>query len=180
MDKVELIFIIYIYIFIYINYIYIYIYIYILYIYIYIYALNSFWKNMTKFSFMCDEAAMEVVKLDIQKQRYSLFIKCYILNLILLGVAFPAFESKNFLFQSLAWNVFRFRGICKFFYNEELCAFFEKNWLKWSAWLYASTLQNFVRRHFFDVNKVSFVFSWQKDVKTGENMWKVLKMKAWA
>ena len=130
---------------------------------------------MTKFSFMCDEAVMEVVKLDIQKQRYSLFIKCYILNLILLGVAFPAFESKNFLFQSLAWNVFRFRGICKFFYNEELCAFFEKNWLKWSAWPYASTLQNFVRRHFFDVNKVSFYFHDKKMLKRGricEKFWK--------
>ena len=42
--------------------------------------------------------------------------------------------------------------------------------VKWSAWLYASTLQNFAaRRHFFDVNKVSVVFSRERDVKTGEN-----------
>ena len=27
--------------------------------------------------------------------------------------------------------------------------------LKRSAWLHASTLQNFARRHFFDVNEVS-------------------------
>ena len=31
--------------------------------------------------------------------------------------------------------------------------------VKWSAWLYASTLQNFARRHFFDVNGVSIVIS---------------------
>ena len=30
---------------------------------------------MRKFGFMCDVAAMELVKLDIKKQRYSLFIK---------------------------------------------------------------------------------------------------------
>ena len=34
---------------------------------------NSFWKIMTKFNFMFDVAAMGLVKLDIKKQRYSLF-----------------------------------------------------------------------------------------------------------
>ena len=52
--------------------------------------------------------------------------------------------------------------------------------VKWSAWLYASTLQNFARQHFFDVNGVSIVISWERDVETGENVWKVLKTKAWA
>ena len=36
---------------------------------------NSFWKDMTTFSFMWDVDAMELVKLDIKKQHYSLFIK---------------------------------------------------------------------------------------------------------
>ena len=30
--------------------------------------------------------------------------------------------------------------------------------LQRSAWLHASTLQNFARQYFFDVNKVSIVF----------------------
>ena len=34
---------------------------------------NSFWKIMTKFNFMCDVAAMGLVKLDIKKQRYSFY-----------------------------------------------------------------------------------------------------------
>ena len=28
---------------------------------------NSFWKTMTEFNFMCDVAAMELLKLDIGK-----------------------------------------------------------------------------------------------------------------
>ena len=51
---------------------------------------------------------------------------------------------------------------------------------KWTAWLYASTLQSFARRHMFDVNGVSIVIPWERDVETGENMWQVLKTKAWA
>ena len=51
---------------------------------------------------------------------------------------------------------------------------------KWSAWLYESTLQSFARRHLFDANGVSIVISWERDVETGGNMWKVLKTKAWA
>ena len=47
-------------------------------------------------------------------------------------------------------------------------------------WLYTSTLQNFARQHFFDVNRVSIVISWERDVEMGENIWKVLKTKAWA
>ena len=31
--------------------------------------------------------------------------------------------------------------------------------VKWSAWLYATTFQNFARRHFFDVNGVSIAIS---------------------
>ena len=46
--------------------------------------------------------------------------------------------------------------------------------------LHASTLQNFGHRHFFDVNRISIVISGERDVETGGNMWKVLKMKAWA
>ena len=48
----------------------------------------------------------------------------------------------------------------------EVSGIFKKNWLeklvspvKRSALLHASTLQNFARRHFFDVNEVSIVFS---------------------
>ena len=36
---------------------------------------NSFLKNMTKFNFVCNVAVMVLVKLDIKKQRYILFIK---------------------------------------------------------------------------------------------------------
>ena len=32
----------------------------------------------------------------------------------------------------------------------------------------------------FDVNGVSIVIPWERDVETGENMWQVLKTKAWA
>ena len=46
--------------------------------------------------------------------------------------------------------------------------------MKKSAWLHASTLQNFARQHFFDVNDVSFVFSLEIDIKTGESIWKAL------
>ena len=51
---------------------------------------------------------------------------------------------------------------------------------KWRAWPYASTLQNVARWHFFEVNGVSIEILWERDVETGENMWKVLKRKAWA
>ena len=95
-------------------YIYIHIYIYI-YVYIYIFSRlvsaatvfkwnfkinnflqneiisNGFWKNMTKFSFMCDMAAMKLVKMDIKNQCYSRFIKYEAYDLILLGVTFQAF-----------------------------------------------------------------------------------------
>ena len=76
---------------------------------------------------MHDVAKMELVKLDIiiKKQRYSLFIKFETVNLILLGVAFPAFEFKRFN-QCLAQNVFWFGSICKFIYNDELCIFVER------------------------------------------------------
>ena len=50
--------------------------------------------------------------------------------------------------------------------------------LKRSAWLHASTLQNFARRHVSDVNEVSIVFSWKIDIKTRENIWKGLITKA--
>ena len=40
--------------------------------------------------------------------------------------------------------------------------------VKRSAWLHASTLQNFARQHFFEVNKVSFVLSRKIRAKTGE------------
>ena len=52
--------------------------------------------------------------------------------------------------------------------------------VKWNDWLYAYTLQNFATRHFFNVNGVSIVISWERDVETGENIWKVLKTKVWA
>ena len=39
--------------------------------------------------------------------------------------------------------------------------------VKWSTWLYASTLPNFARRHFFNVNEVSNVFFWERDDKRG-------------
>ena len=35
---------------------------------------------MTEFNFMCDMAAMEVVKLDIKKQRYSLLLSTKLLT----------------------------------------------------------------------------------------------------
>ena len=40
--------------------------------------------------------------------------------------------------------------------------------------LHASTLQNFAMRHFFDVNEVSVVFSWEIDIKTRESIGKGL------
>ena len=55
---------------------------------------------------------------------------------------------------------------------------FSREMKKWSFWLYASTLQNFARRHFFDVNGVSIKISWEANAETGEKMWKVLKTKA--
>ena len=42
--------------------------------------------------------------------------------------------------------------------------------MKRSAWLQASILQNFARRHFFDVIEVSIVFSSEIDIKTGESI----------
>ena len=60
-----------------------------------------------------------------------------------------------------------------------------KNWLeklfspvKRSALLHASTLQNFARPYFFDVNEVSIVLSWEIDIKTGESIGKGLIKKA--
>ena len=51
--------------------------------------------------------------------------------------------------------------------------------VKRSTWLHTSTLQNFARRHFFDVSEVSVVLSWKIDTKTwkidtktGESIWK--------
>ena len=55
---------------------------------------------------------------------------------------------------------------------------FSREMKKWSFWLYTSTLQNFARRHFFDVNGVSIKISWEANAETGEKMWKVLKTKA--
>ena len=52
--------------------------------------------------------------------------------------------------------------------------------MKWSTYLYISTLQNFAKHHFFDVNGVYIVISCERDIETGENMWKVFKMKSWA
>ena len=44
--------------------------------------------------------------------------------------------------------------------------------------LHASTLQNFAKRHFFNVNEISLVFSWEIVIKTGESVWKGLIWKA--
>ena len=56
----------------------------------------------------------------------------------------------------------------------------KKNWLeklvspvKRSALLLASTLQNFARWQFVDVNEVFIVFSWEIDIKTWENFEKI-------
>ena len=61
----------------------------------------------------------------------------------------------------------------------------KKNWLekfvspmKRSPWLYASGLQKLARRHFFDINEVSIVFSWEIDIKTGDSIWKDLIAKS--
>ena len=45
--------------------------------------------------------------------------------------------------------------------------------VKRSTWLYASTFQNFARRHFFGVDGVSIVIARERDVEKGES--KVLK-----
>ena len=50
--------------------------------------------------------------------------------------------------------------------------------VKRSTLLHVSTLQNFARRHFFDVNEVSIVFSWEIDIRTGESIGKGLIKKA--
>ena len=50
--------------------------------------------------------------------------------------------------------------------------------VKRSALLHASTLQNVARQHFFNVNEVSIVFSWEIDTKTGKNIGKDLIKKA--
>ena len=42
--------------------------------------------------------------------------------------------------------------------------------VKRSAWLQASILQNFNRRHFFDAIEVSIVFSSEIDIKMGESI----------
>ena len=46
--------------------------------------------------------------------------------------------------------------------------------VKRSAWIRVSTLQNFAKRHLFDVNEVSIVFPWEIDIKTGKSIWKGL------
>ena len=43
---------------------------------------------------------------------------------------------------------------------------------------HASTLQNFARRYFYDVNEVSIVFSRTTDIKTGESIRKRLNYKS--
>ena len=43
-----------------------------------------------------------------------------------------------------------------------------------SAWLHASTRQNFAWWQFFKVNGIIIIFSWEKDIKTGESIWKGL------
>ena len=48
---------------------------------------SSLWKIMTEFNFMCDVAAMGLVKLDIKKQRYSYISYLYSLGILL----FPLF-----------------------------------------------------------------------------------------
>ena len=50
--------------------------------------------------------------------------------------------------------------------------------VKWNAYFHLSTLQSFARRHFFDVNEVSFVFSYATDIKKGESIWTDLITKA--
>ena len=50
--------------------------------------------------------------------------------------------------------------------------------VKRSALLHASTLQNVARQHFFNVNEVSIVFSWEIDTKTGKSIGKDLIKKA--
>ena len=42
--------------------------------------------------------------------------------------------------------------------------------VKWSAWLYASALQNFAARHFFDVNKDFIVFSRERGEIIEQNL----------
>ena len=62
---------------------------------------NSFWKIMMKFHLMWDVAVTIMVKSDVNKQHWSLFIKYYVLDYLLLGVAFAALEFKNLLIQSI-------------------------------------------------------------------------------
>ena len=50
--------------------------------------------------------------------------------------------------------------------------------VKGSAWLHGSTLQNFARWYFFEVNKVSIASSWEIDIKKGESIWIGLNTKA--
>ena len=67
----------------------------------------------------------------------------------------------------------------------EVSGILKKNWLeklvspvKRSALIHASILQNFTRRHFFDLNKIFIVFSWEIDIKTWESIGKGLIKKA--
>ena len=94
-------------------------------------------------------------------------------------------------------HIWKFSNLCQhnqllklvfsrgFFIFAEMSETLKKNRLeellspvKWSAWLYASTLQNFARRYFFAVNGVSIVILWERDIEMGENMWKKFKTKA--
>ena len=76
---------------------------------------------MTKFNFMRDVAAIALLKLEIKKLCYNLFVKNETLDLILLSLATPEFESKSFLFQSIFGVKCILNGrICKFIYNDVL------------------------------------------------------------
>ena len=46
--------------------------------------------------------------------------------------------------------------------------------MKRIPWLQVSSLQNFARRYFLDVNEVSIVFPWEINIKTGKIIWKGL------
>ena len=99
-----------------------------------------------------------------------------------------AFFIEHLWWLLLFFDVVRNRLVfSRFFLFAEISEMWKKNQLeklvspmKWSAWLYASTLQNFTRRHFFDDNGVSIEISWDRDIETGENIWKVFKTKTWA
>ena len=107
------------------------------------------------------------------------FSKCLVYFILYIGNWIVLYNLLNKSFSRLAFSrFFDIRGISEMLKKNRLEKLISP--VKWSAWLHASTLQNFARRHFFDVNGVSIVILWERDVETGENMWKVLKTKAWA